>query len=613
MADPLSLTGITHIPSKSIPAVHKALLDTLRQLRKAGFTVGAILTDREGAVLALREELEDRGIRVNATGAGQHVPIAENKIRQVEERGRCVLSSPLPFKLPRPLIRWLIAFCTQRLNMVQRRTRADAAIPMELFFGRKINFPRDVSIGFGDFVHVIEPIDNPITKASVHQPRTKPAIVLFQTLNQEGSVVFLSLKSFRTITRTKWVALPMPNTAIERLNKLASYYVPVQPALQLKPRPHAPRRAHPRAAPGAASEAPNVALPPTFNRTQMPTLEGAPAPEIGPEPILTQETVVINPDQLRESAPQQPKHRGGTDTRPEVTDTRPEVTDTRPEVTDTRPEVTDTRPEVTDTRPEVTDTRPEVTYTRPEVTAPHNRRTTPEVLVEDTDSDDETPELLDSDAERKRIIPSHMFLKAKYDADNVYEKLKARLVGCGNRQDRTVYGDVSSPTVTTKNAFIIAALAASEKREVATVDIRGAYLNAKMEHVVHMRLEPLLARQLCDMYPEYRRFVNPDGTIIVRLLRALYGCIQSAKLWYEHLCKTLRKMGFKHNPRDHCVFNRGSDLSTQVTICIHVDDLKITSRLPHAVTEVIDELSAAYPDFNVSRGTKHSYLGMMFD
>ena len=168
VADPLGLALVTHIPSKSIPAVRKALLDTLRQLRKAGFTVGAILTDREGAVLALREELEDRGIRVNATGAGQHVPVSENKTRQVEERGRCVLSS-LPFKLPRPLIRWLIAFCTQRLNMVQRRTRADAAIPMELFLGRNIN---------------------PITKASVHQPRTEPAIALFQTLNQEGSVVF---------------------------------------------------------------------------------------------------------------------------------------------------------------------------------------------------------------------------------------------------------------------------------------------------------------------------------------------------------------------------------------------------------------------------------------
>ena len=31
--------------------------------------------------------------------------------------------------------------------------------------------------------------------------------------------------------------------------------------------------------------------------------------------------------------------------------------------------------------------------------APHNLRTTPEVLVEDTDSDDDAPELLDSDSD----------------------------------------------------------------------------------------------------------------------------------------------------------------------------------------------------------------------
>ena len=292
VANPLDLTITTHSPSKSIPAVRK----TLRQLRKAGFAVEAILTDREGAVLALREELGDRGIRVNATGAGQHVPVAKNKIRPVEERGRCVLSSPLPFKLPRPLIRWLIAFCTQRINTVQRRTRADAAITMELFLGRKINFSRDVSVGFGDFVRVIEPIDNPITKASVHQPRTEPAIALPDT-KQGGicrvprSQVFMNHHSHQVDSPTH------AEQAGKLLNPRAAR--PAAQAMQLKPRPRAPRPPRPPVAAATASEAPNVPLPPTFDRTPVPTLEGA-----------------LHSDQLRESAltaaPQKPEHRGGT-------------------------------------------------------------------------------------------------------------------------------------------------------------------------------------------------------------------------------------------------------------------------------------------------------------
>jgi len=39
---------------------------------------------------------------------------------------------------------------------------------------------------------------------------------------------------------------------------------------------------------------------------------------------------------------------------------------------------------------------------------------------------------------RKKIIPSSMFLKKKYRADGTFEKLKARLVAGGHRQDKTV-------------------------------------------------------------------------------------------------------------------------------------------------------------------------------
>ena len=61
-----------------------------------------------------------------------------------------------------------------------------------------------------------------------------------------------------------------------------------------------------------------------------------------------------------------------------------------------------------------------------------------------------------------------------------------------------------------------------------------------------------------------------NGSILVRLNKALYGCIESTKLWYEEIAGTLRSTGFTANPRDLCVFNK-SIKENQFTI-----DLKMT-------------------------------------
>jgi hypothetical protein len=84
-------------------------------------------------------------------------------------------------------------------------------------------------------------------------------------------------------------------------------------------------------------------------------------------------------------------------------------------------------------------------------------------------------------AQRSEIIRSFMFVKEKFDAAGKFDKLKARLVAGGHMQDRTVYEDVSSPTVALTSCLMVAAIAAKERRHVAVVDIAGAYLNAEMK------------------------------------------------------------------------------------------------------------------------------------
>ena len=54
-----------------------------------------------------------------------------------------------------------------------------------------------------------------------------------------------------------------------------------------------------------------------------------------------------------------------------------------------------------------------------------------------------------SSVERSRIIRSQMFLKEKFLPTGEFEKLKARLVAGGNQQDKALYDDLSSPTVST--------------------------------------------------------------------------------------------------------------------------------------------------------------------
>ena len=43
--------------------------------------------------------------------------------------------------------------------------------------------------------------------------------------------------------------------------------------------------------------------------------------------------------------------------------------------------------------------------------------------------------------------------------------------------------------------------------------------------------------------------------LYVQLDKALYGCVQSALLWYELYASTLKDMGFELNPYDLCVAN----------------------------------------------------------
>jgi hypothetical protein len=128
------------------------------------------------------------------------------------------------------------------------------------------------------------------------------------------------------------------------------------------------------------------------------------------------------------------------------------------------------------------------------------------------------------------ILPCKLFLKNKYSASGEFLKLKARLVAGGHMQDRSIYPDLSAPTAAISSVFAIAAIAAHENRGVHTIDITGAYLNADMESNIFMWIPSPVAEILCERDPEFRPFMHSNGNVLLKLMKAQYGCIESAKL-----------------------------------------------------------------------------------
>ena len=217
--------------------------------------------------------------------------------------------------------------------------------------------------------------------------------------------------------------------------------------------------------------------------------------------------------------------------------------------------------------------------------------------------------------EQKRAALRYlMFLKMKRCG-----RIKGR--GCADGRKQRVYKskeETSSPTIATESLFISCIIDAMEHRDVATVDIPGAFMQADMDELVHLKIEGELAELLVRVDPKYREMItyeNGKAVIYAELKKALYGTLQAALLFWKELSTFLSERGFIANPYDPCVMNKTIG-GRQCTIGWHVDDLKISHEDSAVVDDVIVELEARFgreAPLSVTRGTNHEYLGMQID
>jgi hypothetical protein len=209
-----------------------------------------------------------------------------------------------------------------------------------------------------------------------------------------------------------------------------------------------------------------------------------------------------------------------------------------------------------------------------------------------------------------------MFLKEKHSGT-----VKGR--GCADgrpQRDYLTKEDTSAPTVSTEALFLTSAVDAHEGCKVISVDVPGAFMQCNINELIHVKLEGVMAKMMVridpDKYGPYLTEENGVPVLYMRLLKALYGTLQAALLFWEDLSGFLiDELGFEANPYDLCVVNKMID-GKQCTAIWHIDDIKIShvdQSVLDSVAKSLDDRYGKHKPLTVHCSPVHDYLGVTID
>lgn len=211
-----------------------------------------------------------------------------------------------------------------------------------------------------------------------------------------------------------------------------------------------------------------------------------------------------------------------------------------------------------------------------------------------------------------QILPCHMLTTEKYSPTGEFIKVKSRLVANGKFEEEDAFKDNYAPTVAPAAVMLIASIAAMENLIVGTIDVTGAYLKGNnLPEPIYMRLDSRMTKLAIQCREIYKNYVLADGTIVVQLIKPLYGLKEAAKLWNDNIHKALIEIGYKQTKKDQCIYYKCSKKSRNF-VTLHVDDLFLAFKEKHLMDELITHLKWKYKEINYEISDNISYLGMQF-
>ena len=159
-----------------------------------------------------------------------------------------------------------------------------------------------------------------------------------------------------------------------------------------------------------------------------------------------------------------------------------------------------------------------------------------------------------------KAVKTRFVIDIKHDAEGKKTRHKAWLVAPGfNQVPGRAFDQTWEPVLNTATSRALFAVAAANGWEIHHVDVKTAFLNAKMDKEMQIKL------------PHGVDSGEPADACRINL--ALYGTKKAGRLWGIKLNAELEQMGATRSTVEPCLYEWHHPVHGRVFIFVYVDDL----------------------------------------
>ena len=207
---------VASVSDRHHDTILKQTTSVVRTYQTRGFHIHRLHGDHEFECVC--DELLP--IVVDVVPADSHVGKVERSIRTIKEKLRSCVHG-LPFqRIPKLMVQHMVTHVVNCLNQFPWANGISSTMsPASLVTGVSPPDYNKMTLEFGTYVQLFETND----PTNTPKARSLGAIALTPTGNSNGDYYFLSLASGACISRRQWTILPIPDTAIARVEALASF------------------------------------------------------------------------------------------------------------------------------------------------------------------------------------------------------------------------------------------------------------------------------------------------------------------------------------------------------------------------------------------------------